>query len=367
MMLFVTSFLGTFLLALVLTPLCRHLARKFQILDRPGARKHQAEAMPMLGGVAIAAAHLIVVIAGFFTLLFAQDFLRYWGVLGPEWSIDLKFSEGDYALPAMVVGGVIIVLLGLADDRQGLSIKTRVFVESIVAVLVVACGLRLSIPFLPTPIPEVLTICWIVGLTNSINLIDGLDGLCAGVCTIAALSLGAVLIWGMQPLVASLLLALAGATAGVLVFNFPTASLYMGSAGSIFLGYSLACATALATFTMNQETIASLALPVIVFAVPLYDTFSVIVIRLREGVSIGRADQNHLHHRLLRLGFSRKQATLFIWLLTFATALPAMTLVNSGVLDTVIVLFVTLAVVGLIVLLERVQGHFDTQKPSAGD
>ncbi len=366
-MLFIASFFGTFFLALALTPICRSLARRFDILDRPGARKHQSEAMPMLGGIAIAAAHLIVVVAGSLTLLFAQDLLRKWGILGPQWSIDLKFSEGDYALPAMILGGVVIVLLGLADDRHGLSIKIRVAVESLVAIVVVICGLRLSIPFLPTPIPEILTICWIVGLTNSINLIDGLDGLCAGVCTIAALSLGAVLIWGLQPLVASLLLALAGATTGFLIFNFPKASLYMGSAGSIFLGYSLACATALATFTMNQNVIASLALPIIVFAVPLYDTFSVIVIRTREGVSIGRADQNHLHHRLLRLGFSRKQATVFIWLLTFATALPAMTLVNSGILDTLVVLLVTLAVVGLIVLLERVQGHFDTQAPRDHD
>ena len=367
MMLFVASFVGTFVLSLALTPICRRLAHRFAILDRPGARKHQSEAMPMLGGLAIALAHLLTVVAGFFCLVYGADLLRTWGILSPDWNIDLKFSEGGFALPSMVIGGVVIVLLGLADDRRGLSIKSRVAVETLVAIFVVICGVRLSIPFLPAPIPEILTVCWIVGLTNSINLIDGLDGLCAGVCSIAALSLGAVLIWGLQPLVASLLLSLAGATVGFLVFNFPKASLYMGSAGSIFLGYSLACATALATFTMNENMLASLALPIIVFAVPLYDTFSVIVIRTREGVSIGRADRNHLHHRLLRLGFSRKQATLFIWLLTFATALPAMTLVNSGILDTLVVLLVALAVVGLIVLLERVQGHFDTQRPGDHD
>lgn len=362
MMMLVLSFVGALLLALGLTPLCRRLALHLDVVDRPGARKHQSVPVPMFGGLAIAIAHLLVIGGGFLLLRFGRS-LGSTGMGKYQFDPNLSLEGQLGTLLGLVLGGIAILVLGMVDDARNLSIKPRLVTEIVVAIVVVLMGVKLSLPFLASPLPELITICWIVGLTNSINLIDGLDGLCAGVSAVASVTLAAVMVWGQQPLIAALLLALTGGILGFLPFNFPRARIYMGSAGSMYLGYSLACATALATFTMNHNVLASLALPIVVFAVPLYDTFSVIVLRLREGVSIGRADQNHLHHRLLRLGFSRKQTSIFIWLLTFATALPAMLLVNSGILDTAIVMLVTLAVLGLIALIERVQGHFVTQSP----
>ena len=245
------------------------------------------------------------------------------------------------------------MLLGLADDRRGLDWRLRLAVQTLVAVVLVCLGWRMSL-FLDMPwLTGALSVLWIVGLVNSFNMLDNMDGLSAGVAAIAAAMLAAVMLLTPRPdnnqpqlFVAGLLLVIVGSLLGFLWHNRPPARLFMGDAGSYLVGYLLAMATLTATFAGGDLPKHAILAPLCVLAVPLYDTASVVLIRLRSGRSPLVGDKSHFSHRLVELGMTQTQAVLTIYLATATCGLGALLLrqVNrAGAMVVLLMVVCTLA------------------------
>jgi len=331
----VIGFIVAVLASLLLTPAARALAFRIGAVDRPNARKVHTRIMPRLGGLAIYAAFMI----GFFALLpLLPD-----GLLG---AYDKRF------IAALLTGGSIIVLIGALDDRFELPAKAKLLGQIAAACVVVfGFGIRinlLNIPFGETmqPVAEwlaiPLTLLWIVGCTNAINLIDGLDGLAAGVSGIAiATILAMAAIMGSETIML-LSAPLLGSIVGFLRHNFHPAKIFMGDSGSLFLGFSLAT---LSMLGFKQVTIVSFVTPLLIIGVPLSDTFFAIVRRIVNKRPIFAPDKGHLHHCLRELGFSHRGTVLIIWgIAAFfgATAIFMSTVVPSSAANWVT--FVVIAV-----------------------
>ncbi|UCF80996.1 MAG: undecaprenyl/decaprenyl-phosphate alpha-N-acetylglucosaminyl 1-phosphate transferase [Acidobacteriota bacterium] len=342
--------------SLFLVPLFRRFALRFQVMDHPGERKLHTEPLPLFGGGAIFCAIVAVVAfhyavqpmmaqSGFVQTVVPEFYRSYlhgiWAFSGRMWTIFL--------------GAAFISALGLLDDVRGVSIRMRFLFEILIAVAVVAIGIKPDIAVFPQPLVWLVSVIWIVGITNSMNLLDGADGLAAGVGAIAALLLAWVMALGGQPLPAVFLLVLAGAVAGFLRYNFPPARIFMGSWGSMLIGYLLAVAVLLTTdVAAGENWLLPILIPLLILGIPLYDTFSVIAIRLAQGRSPVLADQNHFVHRLMRFGFSPKQAVLFIYLLTLCIGINATLLLRADARTSFILLLQILMTFGVIVVLERV-------------
>ncbi|MDO3412099.1 MraY family glycosyltransferase [Saccharibacillus sp. CPCC 101409] len=289
-------------LALGLTPLVKRFAVKVGAVDVPNARKVHTRIMPRLGGLGIFLAFAISLIA-------VMPFLPF----------ELAERDGNF-IKAFLTGGIIIVLTGALDDRFDLNAKLKFLIQT-GAACVVVFGFGIKVDFVNVPFMDAysslenwiaipLTIFWIVGVTNAVNLIDGLDGLAAGVSGIA---IGTILVMALingNLLVALLCLLLLGGIVGFLFFNFHPAKIFMGDTGSLFLGFSLAM---LSLLGFKQIAILSFITPLIIIGVPLSDTFFAIVRRKLQKKPIFAPDKGHLHHCLRELGFSHRQTVLIIY------------------------------------------------------
>jgi UDP-GlcNAc:undecaprenyl-phosphate GlcNAc-1-phosphate transferase len=255
----------------------------------------------------------------------------------------------------------ILMLLGLADDRYALDWKIRLGIQAAVALACITTqGWQLTV-FIGIPaVTIVLSMLWVVALVNSFNMLDNMDCLSGGVAMIVCGMLAGVLLLSSDPetqrpqlFVAGLLLVLAGATLGFLWHNRPPARMFMGDAGSYFLGFVIAVATLLATYTgyHSAQRHAVLA-PLLVLAVPLYDMTTVIWIRLREGRSPFEGDKNHFSHRLVDLGFSKGQAVLTIYLTTATCGLGALVLHRVDIVGAVVIVLMVGCVLSIIALIE---------------
>jgi UDP-GlcNAc:undecaprenyl-phosphate GlcNAc-1-phosphate transferase len=251
------------------------------------------------------------------------------------------------------------MVLGLVDDVRKLDWRFRLAVQTVVAAAVVfGRGWTLTL-FIDAPaLTGVLSVLWIVGLVNSFNMLDNMDGLAGGVAVIAAALLAIVMLMvpeaSQQPqlFVAGFLFLLVGALVGFLFHNRPPARLFMGDAGSYFVGFCLAVMTILATFTGHGLPRHSILIPLCIFAVPLYDTVSVVCIRLRAGASVFEGDTNHFSHRLVALGLTKGQAVLTIYLTTAACGLGALVLPQVNVAGAVTVALVIACLLSVIAILE---------------
>jgi UDP-GlcNAc:undecaprenyl-phosphate GlcNAc-1-phosphate transferase len=261
----------------------------------------------------------------------------------------------------LLFGGTVLAILGLADDRRGLPWQFRLLVEFAVAASVVYWqGLRLT-AFIGLPwLTSLLSILWIVALINSFNMLDNMDGLSGGVAAIVSLMLALMLLINPDPttmrpqlFVAAMLLVLCGSLLGFLKHNWPPATIFMGDAGSYLVGYWIAIATLLTTYTgyRGDHPHAILA-PLCALAIPLYDMSSVIVIRIREGRSPFEGDKRHFSHRLVERGMSKKQAVLTIYLATLTCCLAALLLNRTDWLGAILIVIMVLATLALIAVLE---------------
>ena len=279
----------TALLSLRLTPLALALARRRGWLDRPGGHKVQAEAVPYLGGVAIVIAFAFVVAVG--------------GVLLP-----IETGKTELLLVVATASGLAIV--GLIDDLHPLSPFLRVLVEVAAGLIVWRTGIGAQL-FGPAWADALITVLWVVGVTNSFNLLDNMDGLSAGVAAIAGLAFFAIAVANGQVLVATLAIALTGCAVGFLRHNRHPARIYMGDAGSLFLGFMLAVLGVKLTFDGPRETV--WFVPVLVVSVAIFDTSLVTFTRLlhRRNPLSGGAD--HTSHRLVMLGLSVPVAVRIVY------------------------------------------------------
>ncbi|MFM1919435.1 MAG: hypothetical protein RLZZ303_1069, partial [Candidatus Hydrogenedentota bacterium] len=251
-------------------------------------------------------------------------------------------------------GGVVIFTLGVVDDLMVLTPWVKLFGQIVAAAVLVLSGLRIEMfVFSNLWISAGVTILWVVLLTNSLNFLDNMDGLCAGVSIIACLSFF-LCVQTDDTLVRVILMLLAGAAGGFLYFNLNPARIFMGDAGAMFCGYMLATVTVLGTFHVESTpSRIAVAAPLLALSVPLFDTLSVVYIRWRSGQHIMLGDKRHFSHRLVDLGMSHRQAVEFIYLVAAVVGLGAALLPMLDLGGTLIIIAQTVGVYLLIVLLMR--------------
>lgn len=344
--------LGSAVLSALLCSLVRLVAPRFGLVDRPGGRKAHSRPTALGGGVAI---WLTVVLA-----LGAGAWLAGPGA-GLLPADVVPFADGLRSklgpLAALMGLATLVMLMGLADDRVGLGWKLRLGVQVGLAAVVAASGFRVTLfwPFDHPVFAGCLTVLWIVGLTNAFNFLDNMDGLAASVGLIAAFLFAIAQLDVAGLFVPALLLVLVGALAGFLVHNAPPARLFMGDAGSNFLGFLLGVLTVVGTFTRPDRGYSPFGVlcPLLVMAVPLYDTTSVIWIRIREGRSPFQADRSHFSHRLVERGLTPPRAVLTIDLVTLASGLGALLLARLASPWAAVVVAQTACLLGVVAMLER--------------
>lgn len=352
----------------------RRCAPPLGLVDRPGHRKVHSNPTPTGGGLAIWLGIVLPLALGQLALGWLIN-LR--GGATTEWSGVLGFVEPHLPglmaqsgkLWTLLAGGTVLMTLGLIDDRRGLDWKIRLGVQSLVALILVLLGWRLTF-FIELPIlTGLLSVLWIVGLVNSFNMLDNMDALSAGVAAIAALMMAAVLFLVGDPVshqpqlfVGGFLLVMTGALVGFLWHNRPSAKLFMGDAGSYLIGYLLAMASIRATFTGGDVPVHAVLAPLCVLAVPLYDTVTVLLIRLRAGRSLFVGDKSHFSHRLVELGMTKTQAVLTIYLTTATCGLGALLLHQvemSGACIILLLVGCVLVLVGILETAGRGENHND--------
>jgi UDP-GlcNAc:undecaprenyl-phosphate GlcNAc-1-phosphate transferase len=308
-------FVISYVLVGLLTPLMRKIALVQGVLDHPNsAHKSHKNPVPYLGGVAII---IGVVIVSYIAL------------------ISNKFTWSNFWLATSVLGPAVVMgLVGLWDDIKSLNPLPR-FIGQSIAGLVVAIILILNDnignPTGITVLDAAITVIWIVGICNSINFFDNLDGGAAGTVAITAISLTYLAITGDQYFIAALSVVVAGSTLGFLIWNRAPARIYMGDAGALFLG--LLIATLTVRFKPSTDNpVSSFAIPVLLLAIPILDTTVAVLSRLRRKVSPFQGGKDHLSHRLVRAGLSRKLSAIGLWSLTslFSFFAILISLPNNG-------------------------------------
>lgn len=340
------AFLLAFITTFVVTPHTMRWAKKVGAIDIPNDRRVNKKPMPRLGGLAV--------ISGFFVsiiyLLISTSI---------EGKINLFGEEAYYVkLIGYVVGIIILGITCYIDDVKGIPSWSKLIAQIIAAIIVVASGIRIeniSIPFTEGKLvisgiaSYVITICWIVGITNAINLIDGLDGLSSGVTLISCLSLLMVFALNESPLIAIILVtALAGALVGFLPFNFSPAKTFIGDTGSNFMGFSLAIISILGV--AKTYTALVLIAPIIILGMPIFDTIFAIFRRIIKGKSLKavfKPDKGHLHHKLMAKGYTQRQAVLIMYGITAILGMFAVILLESGIWKALSFALLVIAIVAI--------------------
>lgn len=316
-----------FFSSLLLTPLVKKLAFLIGATDKPNYRKVHQKIMPRLGGLAI-------------FLSFIIGILIY------------KPISATY-LP-IIIGSIIIILTGMLDDVKEISPKLKLLGQIAAAAVVVIMG-NIQVEFINLPfggkiefgilsIP--MTMLWIIGITNAINLIDGLDGLAAGVSTIALFSIAGMSYITGQIIVSIIALIVAVSTTGFLFYNFHPAKIFMGDTGALFLGYII---SVLSLLGYKNVTFISLIIPVIILGVPISDTFFAIIRRLANRQPLSAPDKSHLHHCLLRSGFTHKQTVLLIYAMSIILGLAAFIFYLATVWGAMLIIVALLITIEVIV------------------
>lgn len=352
------------------TPLAARVARRFGMIDVPQRHKAHANPTPLLGGCAIFGA-----ILG--PTLLATALASIWASQGvPDWLARIapefvKHVPGAAAKSTMalviLLGALVLHVVGIIDDRRNLGPILKLIVQILVATgVVIGTGLTdplsggvriltVADQYIPHA-SSVLTILWLVVITNSFNFLDNMDGLAAGVAAICCAALLAAAISVGQVFVSAWLCLMLGALLGFLPFNFAPARIFMGDAGSLVIGYMLAVLTCLTTYAQPNEPlhVYHVLVPLVLLAVPLYDTTSVMILRIRERRNPMVGDRRHFSHRLVRRGMSTRSAVLTIYLCTFATAIGAMLLPHVANATAAWLIGVqTLAILLVVAVLER--------------
>ncbi len=320
-----------FLISFSATPMVIALAPKINAIDVPkDSRRVHKKPIPRIGGLAIFYGFIISVMC---------------------------FAVMEREVMGILIGAVIIVTVGVIDDIVELNAKVKLLFQILVAGIVVYFGVRIEnvanplATWIGTPYINLgwasipLTMIWIIGVTNAVNLIDGLDGLAVGVSSISSMTVLALMLISQNPNVAVLTAAVAGAGFGFLPYNFNPAKIFMGDTGSTFLGYILACISVLGLLKMYA--LISFAVPLLILGLPIFDTLFAIIRRALTGKPIMAPDRGHLHHRLLDMGFSQRQTVLILYTMTAVLCMTAVVMSLRGAMRGLILI---LAVLGIILV-----------------
>ena len=337
------TYLVAFLLALglstALVPVVKSLARRHQLYDRnQSSRKIHTSAIPRLGGVAIVAA-FYAPLAGL--LFHAND-------------VSERFYADPHKAIALFGGGITIFALGLYDDLRGAGAKLKFAVQLAVAYGLYHEGFRveqIALPFgghLPLgALALPFTLVWVVGVVNAFNLIDGLDGLAGGVAFFGVATTFVIALSRGDVLMSLFMASLAGAVLGFLIFNFNPASIFMGDSGSMFLGFILAT-TSMQT-SQKSSTAVAMLVPIVALGLPIMDTLLAMIRRFVRGRSMFSADREHIHHRLLALGYTHRRAVLTLYGLCLFLGAVALAMTFANSVQSALLLLVVAAVVGVLI------------------
>ena len=341
------AFLLAFVTAFVVTPYTIRLSKKVGAIDNPEKRRINEIPMPRLGGIAV--------IIGF---LLSCTYLLVIMTLEKTFN---PFGEEQYfhKLIGVLIGIVVLGVVCFIDDVKGLPAIVKLIGQTVAAVIVVSFGIQIdnvNIPFLEHTLNfdnhiyiYILSVGWIVGITNAINLIDGLDGLSSGITLISCFSLIIVFTMNQSPIIAIILItALAGAIVGFLPYNFNPAKTFIGDVGAQFLGFALAIISILGT--AKTYTLLVLISPLIILALPIADTLYAIVRRIIKGKSIKAIfspDTGHLHHKLMKKGYTQKQAVLILYGVSACLGMFAIILLESGIWKALSFALMIIAVIAI--------------------
>lgn len=350
--------------SLLLTPLCRIIARKTSFMDVPKCENHKlhSNSTPLLGGAAMFGAWFFTVLAGFFAAKFLLPDAAGREKLFSD-LLGLNFVVKDFAVICLCAFASL--LLGLIDDKHPLKAKTKFCGQLLIALATALFSHTKISLFVGIPgVSFLLTVLWFLFIFNSINFFDNMDGLAAGTSAIAFLFFTAAAIWNEQYFVASLGASLAGSVIGFWFFNHSPASIFMGDSGSHFLGYMLAVISAKTTYYMPEVSAShmNILIPVFILAVPVFDTVAVMIIRIINGKPIYVGDHNHISHRFHHMGMSRKRAVLLVHILGIISGLGAMPLLWGDRKSCILLLIQGLTILLLLTLLQ----HFGKEAPSSG-
>ena len=352
-------------ISLPITALLVRLGHRTNMLDTPGAKGHiktELRRVPNIGGIAIVVAVGLPMIVGLALVWLLPE--SFWGgTLGLQILTDHLPRIRETTPTAIAMLGCLLALhvIGLIDDRRSLGPLTK-FAAQIAAAAVMAIWFDVRLLTLLGTVPSIIiTIVWIVAITNAINFLDNMDGLAGGVSAIAATLFMVATILNEQWFIAGTLALLVGGLVGFLYYNFPPARIFMGDGGSLVVGFLLAVLTARTTFYDPAQTGFALGggwygvfMPVIVLAIPIYDFISVSLIRIKQGKSPLVGDQQHFSHRLVQRGLSKPAAVMVIWGLTAVTGIGGISLGSLQAWQAVLVGVQTLLVLVVIALLEHV-------------
>ena len=332
-LLYIAAFASAFGISLVTTPLAKKISIKLGGIDYPKDRGLHKEPLPRMGGIAIVLGFML-------TMFILLPFI-------PEMRT-MQFA-------GFIVAALIIVILGMFDDIHNLSSKLKLAVQIVAALIVIYSGTRINVVSWPyfaslEMMSAPITLIWIIGVTNAVNLIDGVDGLAAGVSSIAALCLAFLCVLSGNPMAVFFTTTLAGSCWGFLPRNFSPAELIMGDTGATFLGFALAVSSIIGVY----KAYALLAVLISVFAIalPIFDTLFAMLRRALNGRPIMEADRGHLHHRLIDSGLSHKQAVIVMYCISIFCAIISI-LIAVRDYRAVIVVFVFVLVCFLMTYVYR--------------
>jgi len=335
---YLLAFMIAFLISFSATPIAKVISRKIGAIDVPNDdRRMHTKPLARSGGLAI--------IAGFMASVLFLVINAYFENLP---IIPLRQLIGIFS------GALIVAAVGIIDDIKRVDAKIKFLVQAVAAVCVVVIGgmrieyltnpfIKLGYSRLPLYISYPLTILWIMAITNAVNLIDGLDGLAAGTTAISCISLFIITLLinkdaYFAPMVAVMALALAGSATGFLPFNFHPAKIIMGDSGAYFMGFILG--TISIQGALKSYTAISISIPIIVLGLPLFDTTTAFLRRIFNKQFFMRADRKHIHHKLIDMGLSHKQAVIVMYTATAALGLSAIVMANKGPLSAIILMII---------------------------
>ncbi|MDD5134468.1 MAG: MraY family glycosyltransferase [Phycisphaerae bacterium] len=339
---YIITYLGSLVLSLLLTPAVIALAVRYNLYDRTGPRKVHSGRVARIGGIAIFAA-MVSMMAMVYLL---------------PGNIGERFYQLGTKILVILIGAALVFVIGLIDDIKSVKSWTKFLVQIIAAIFVCSFGIRIKI----INVPDLFsidfgffswpfTILWIVGVTNAINFIDGLDGLAAGISAIACGTVAVLSIYFGQPVLCVMMLAMAGALSGFLFFNFNPAKIFMGDCGSLFLGFTIASATVMCT--AKSQALVGFALPLLALGIPIFDTLFIMLDRFGREKSVFQPDTEHFHHRLLRFGLKQRHVVILSYAVTLLATGAGVFLMAARSIRSLIV-FISILV--LVILVFHIAG-----------
>lgn len=334
------AFLLACITSFVVTPYTIKLAKKVGAIDMPEDRRVNKKPMPRIGGIAVISGFIVSALY----LVISMSI---------EGKLDLNDTENYKSkLLGFLIGIIFLDIFALWDDVKSLKPIQKLLAQVVAAIIIYSFGIRIEDIngwLLPEPISFILTVGWIVGITNAINLIDGLDGLSSGITLISCIFLLLIFATNGSPVISIVLItALAGAILGFLPYNANPAKTFIGDVGAQFLGFSMSVIAILGV--AKTVTLVVLIAPVLVLGLPIFDTLFAIIRRLVKGKSfkaVFSADKGHLHHRLMKHGYTQKQAVYILYCISASIGLFTVILINDGIWKALSLAIIIAAILGL--------------------